>query len=383
MREASQMPSIYQNAYLTISADSAEDSDAGFLGIRDLRAIRACEHPAGVIIHPAVPPVFEIVDKGGLSQRCWVLQERIFSRRMVHWDHLEVGWECQEMQATERDVVGNRGVKWKGFPLRKALVNNQNRSIEGSEVSQSLDVNASRKIYDMWYSLVEEYSERLLTYPDKDKLIALGGIASAFHEKYKDITGPPEGYLSGLWKGDLARGLAYTMSSGKWFRVFNGLPEIPKCSLNDSTTWTYRSPSFSWTSFDDTVKWDRGEVGDEMRHEYDVQVIRTDCVVKKGPWGAVQSCRIVLKGVVLKLQDIGKVSRMTCPDPDQPYGKFPLETRLVRLSVKQLKRGSMEQTWLMLYPLDSGSDQFRRLGTMITHGDFSMDLNVLTEIEIV
>jgi hypothetical protein len=38
------------------------------------------------------------------------------------------------------------------------------------------------------------------------------------------------------------------------WRQSNGLPPILKCDPEDPQTWTYRAPSFSWMSFDDTVK---------------------------------------------------------------------------------------------------------------------------------
>jgi hypothetical protein len=72
--------------------------------------------------------------------------------------------------------------------------------------------------YHAWYELVEEYSERLRTFPDKDKLTALSGIAKTFGARYGrlrygDDEDSEQLYISGLWFRDIARGLA----SIQWF----------------------------------------------------------------------------------------------------------------------------------------------------------------------
>lgn len=46
-----------------------------------------------------------------------------------------------------------------------------------------------QEVYVAWYSLVEDYCSRVLTYPGKDNLAALSSIAKVFYERYQDIFG--------------------------------------------------------------------------------------------------------------------------------------------------------------------------------------------------
>jgi hypothetical protein len=107
---------------------------------------------------------------------------------------------------------------------------------------------------------VEEYSARPLTYPVEDKLPAVSGIADAFYSK---ILGPKRSaYVSGLWRGGLARGLSWSIYNDQWWQRPKGFHTIPMCDLEDPSTWKFRAPSFSWTALDEVVIW-RGSVTSE------------------------------------------------------------------------------------------------------------------------
>lgn len=401
-QQASQMHVIYQNAWVTISADSAAGSDSGFLNPRNMLEIRPCQHvPMRKMIHPAIPNLFSIVNQGGLSERGWILQERIFSRRIIHFGRLEVGWECKDAVSLkserEPDGVGTMSQhSWRGQNVKKLLPT----IINTGDGSTTYDKRAARfgqghhvlTKYYAWYELVEEYSERLLTFPEKDKLTALSGIARTFEALYGDDEESEQLYISGLWFKDIARGLAYTMSSGLGWRQSNGLPEIPKCDPENPQTWTYRAPSFSWTAFDDTAKWNWPGRRSGKADEIDSVLSKYDCQFVKGmikpsgldSFGPVEYCSIVLRGVVCQREEMEHRSRIVSPDPDQPYGDIYPRTCFIRLCVDALK-GSLKfvQNWLVLYPVGVEGKEFRRLGLMTIHGDFSLDRTEMTDIKLV
>lgn len=111
-KEASCMEAVFSNAYFTIAATSAEDSDAGFLARRkpSRHRSKANERPSSKSLPPYVPinspthgPLYicstadtfdEDVAGGPLNKRAWVLQERALSRRTIHFTANQAYFEC-------------------------------------------------------------------------------------------------------------------------------------------------------------------------------------------------------------------------------------------------------------------------------------------------
>ncbi|KAK6822765.1 heterokaryon incompatibility protein [Apiospora arundinis] len=85
-----------------------------------------------------------------------------------------------------------------------------------------------------WQQIVEFYSTCKLTVPT-DKLVAIGGIARAFHER----TGSK--YVAVLWTDSLLQGLA-------WQRFWPGLRRSPRVKYSE-----YIAPSWSWMSHNGPV----------------------------------------------------------------------------------------------------------------------------------
>ena len=74
-----------------------------------------------------------------------------------------------------------------------------------------------------------DYSKRSLTFPDKDKLIAISGVAKGLV--------PEQEYLAGMWKSILPHQLMWS---------------CPRDSTNTRSK-SYRAPSWSWASIDGQV----------------------------------------------------------------------------------------------------------------------------------
>ncbi|KAI3570894.1 heterokaryon incompatibility protein-domain-containing protein [Fusarium oxysporum f. sp. albedinis] len=92
--EARTMEDIFASAYCTIAASSARSWGDGFLKPNlDSYGIGM----QGILSTPTCACDFDKdVDEGALVKRAWVLQERVLSRRIIHFAATHTYWECGE-----------------------------------------------------------------------------------------------------------------------------------------------------------------------------------------------------------------------------------------------------------------------------------------------
>ncbi|OAQ58510.2 heterokaryon incompatibility protein [Pochonia chlamydosporia 170] len=166
------MGSIYEHAHLTVAASHAEDAWVGFLSTKQAQ-LQSIELPGFFVSVSSpddkeTPRVFASVrteqagdvfpEFGVLNKRAWATQEWLLSRRIVFYTAGQLLWSCKRI--TQRET-GERCF------------------------------SISRNTH--WKSVVEQYSDRTLTYPT-DKLIALEGLRIESQGKYGYE------YLHGMWK---------------------------------------------------------------------------------------------------------------------------------------------------------------------------------------
>lgn len=188
--EAALMGDIYENACFTISATSARDegrlfSDLGTLNtghkITELQQtpvfIRRClPHPRRLLKDSSgkkkkdtsfLPrnPTYSILSRG------WIFQERILSRRFVHFLAGELFWECRESVWCE---CRSQEEDWREYRTSTP------------RVLENLD----------WSGLIDDYVETEFTF-ETDRLQALSGVA----RRYAAAHGKT--YLAGMWFEDL------------------------------------------------------------------------------------------------------------------------------------------------------------------------------------
>jgi hypothetical protein len=273
--ESSQMANIYANAQVTIFADCGRDDNHGFLFSRESLPstdvtlptedgesvqlnIRRSSKRSFKSIQSSLFPTN--IESSYLSDRGWIFQERVLSRRILHFGKDQIFWECNEGAfAEDGHVVSKRGLaecdQLEG-PFSKLAYSS---ILDGpSPVSQ--EAFASQ-----WERLVKAYSTLKLTRGD-DKLPALSGLAAAFHSRKQNNE-----YIAGIWRQCLPKQLAWSITSKK---PENDHQIFQATEYKDGSTGyhmqtdnsfvhasqlsrkpiTYRAPSFSRAAVDSEVE---------------------------------------------------------------------------------------------------------------------------------
>ncbi|KAH7084557.1 heterokaryon incompatibility protein-domain-containing protein [Paraphoma chrysanthemicola] len=232
-REAEQMGTYYQNAILNIAATSVSDGRMGFFRARDpnfllpYKVFANWDGPWPYLNTPRKGHYYlcntiwdNEINGSPLNRRCWVVQERILSPRVLHFGTTQIFWECTSMTANEVFAAGFHA------------------SMNVPPAKNSIPVNRERRtplrnehFYALWANIVQIYSRGGLT-RTSDKLIAISGIAARVQTLLQDV------YLAGLWKKSLPRQLLWKVSPGC---EITGLP------------LESRAPSWSWASLDAPV----------------------------------------------------------------------------------------------------------------------------------
>ncbi|OCL12099.1 HET-domain-containing protein, partial [Glonium stellatum] len=182
---ATLMQFVYANSILTIAATRAASAEGGCFTERDPDLV----YPPTVIWsgrQAAAHSDDELWDDGDshylkfmnspLGQRAWVFQERLLSKRMLHFGLDQIFWECDELPNASET-----------FPLGLPDLNPLNDGVARFNIVPSSSIQEYRKgrplddsdgLESNWYQIVENYSALELTRPVEDKFVALAGIAS-------------------------------------------------------------------------------------------------------------------------------------------------------------------------------------------------------------
>ena len=229
--ESIMMGRLYRFCHICIAASAAKDGRTGCFVQRDLRPLRIPQ-PRPVLVagngsnNYEEPGYYEClnpelwqneVEGSVLSERAWAYQERILSRRVLHFGASQVFWECAEMHASESRS---------GYQIEKNIKVNF-WAPDGSILNDTQAVR--RHAYSFWVDAVEAYAPKKLT-KGEDKLIAIAGIARMVQHAIGDD------YIAGLWKGNLLQGLLWKSSNRH---------------THPPAQW--RAPSWSWASMNGEV----------------------------------------------------------------------------------------------------------------------------------
>lgn len=340
--EASRMADVYENAALTISASASNSADSGlffqqnpvYLVPVTAKSIGGKPYSPFALALRNCSSFASDVQTGPLSSRGWCLQERVLSRRILHFGTSQTHWECLgavwSADYSRLDDFDDRPVS-----IRKAFqtILRRSKPKPGPKLVHDLPLESDTskgwvywkgtdeefvkmkpppgpmsQLYGLephgtWYKMLLDYSRRELTFPS-DKLAALSGLASSFARKTGDI------YLNGLWLHGLPEGLLWS--------------SVGLCrGTYESTSWSSRppikrAPSWSWASLDGPVVYALTKYSyvDASVHAYSVpgnpppKAPRpnnsgpTDGDLNKGITGTNPSQRLILKGRIRTLASL-------------------------------------------------------------------------------
>jgi hypothetical protein len=210
--ESQKMGYIYENAYINIAAAGALDGSIGFLGSRkqDPVYVRVpAEGQEGDHFYFTDQPNSDFdayVSHAELNTRGWVLQERLLSRRTIHFAADMWYWECGHHVVSEdgwqHDTRSASSVY--RTPLRETLkgsvmeVGKVFRHDDVKEEKQQPQTGSGSTVITttqtevLWAQILRAYSKCDLTFPS-DKLPALQGLVNRF----KTVAQSP--YVFGHW----------------------------------------------------------------------------------------------------------------------------------------------------------------------------------------
>ncbi|KAF3765044.1 HET-domain-containing protein, partial [Cryphonectria parasitica EP155] len=164
LRESAKMATIYHNASCNIAAHTALDDSHGFLW----------------------PNFAQSLADSAIMKRGWVFQERILSKRIIHFARGTSFFEDAS------GVIKPDGIA----PENYDPITNNKMNLEDGLVSQ-----------DEWYHLVERFTTCNLTF-ETDRLPAVAGLSEYYAQQTIDGK-----YLWGLWSGSFHQGLLWVTTA--------------------------------------------------------------------------------------------------------------------------------------------------------------------------
>lgn len=235
-----------------------------------------------------------------LSQPAWVFQEAILSARILHFGSGRIWWACAK-RTTLSECMPNR------------VANNTGQGFDCLyQSSFNIERGSSNTLILYFEYLTKYYTDRELSHPREDKLVAFAVIAR--------LCAPWFGgdYCAGIFRNIMPWGLL-------WYSHPEAFTPRPD---------SYRAPSWSWASIDNRVFFDfYDREPNILAHVLDVSVQLVDI---SDPFGQVKSAALTLRGPLISSQAlIGKgsttQSRLTVStlldekiwlEPDDYYWSF-------------------------------------------------------------
>ncbi|KAJ4385432.1 hypothetical protein N0V93_009860 [Gnomoniopsis smithogilvyi] len=234
--ESSRMADVYSNCILNLSLSRASCPEESSLG--------------GKGAYPLLPPFavqlgdesFIMFDqehyrfafyRQPLGLRAWTFQERVLAPRVLALGQGEVFWDCLELREASES-----------FPLGLAPSVSAVLGAAQLEITIPTTKLPLHEFYSHWQRVLDNYTPRNITYVEKDKLIALGAVASRMCRVQNDV------YIAGHFLSTLPYSLLWRLhntNDGEKWSGTNG-KRVP------SSTASINTPSWSWASIDGPVR---------------------------------------------------------------------------------------------------------------------------------
>ncbi|KAF8849450.1 HET-domain-containing protein [Acephala macrosclerotiorum] len=230
LRESNMMLKIYKHAYCNIAGTHGK-SNTGLFRSRDPMSwstdlrLTAYGPISGTFRLLRSHKWQEEIDNAPLNRRGWVIQERLISSRIVNFASEQVFWDCYELQSCEADPKG----------IFLYHYNNTVNQDTSKKFQGPLEILRTRQHFlNKWAVIAHQYSNSELSFPEKDKIIAISSLAQHLQEKWQIE------YCAGLWRKP-------ALESQLYWR-----PAPPNPSRSKART--PRAPSWSWLAYDGGVR---------------------------------------------------------------------------------------------------------------------------------
>jgi hypothetical protein len=289
-REISEMDKIFDEAYMTIMAESATRVSEGFLQDRRTLSnlpvhIRCPDNEIGTVYLAPCDDSYLSV----MRSRAWCFQEWLLSRCSLVFSAMGLEYHCYRHSIYVRDEVAPPQVRHRRNRLPRELLGLPNAFL--------LDLEKASK---SWHNTVLDYTELSMTNP-ADKLLAIAGVAKRFGRQGKLTR-----YLAGLWEETLVHDLMWRDPPESQFlprpgileeEYFRSLVGHASKRSQPPRPALYRSPSWSWAAVDKVVGWEESSSKVPF-----CDILRCDVVLQNGdrPFGAVTGGTLILRTVLIK-----------------------------------------------------------------------------------
>ncbi|KAF4987066.1 hypothetical protein FDECE_15620 [Fusarium decemcellulare] len=278
-----------------------------------------------------------------LSTRGWVMQELYLSRRTLHFTQRRIAWSCCHESTVEGD--GKRGPNCLER-LTPPLI----------QRSGHPDI-----AWNWWLDRVEEYSQRQLSFPEKDMLIAIAGIARIFNSE-RQLE-----YLAGMFRPHLHWALLWRL------RPTEDGGRMKPVQLQESKQFRPQGvPSWSWASVNFPIMARITHLArlPEATSLVDIEHAEVELCDPSNPYGQVRGGKIELEGY-LGLKESFSNYREANHDGRYDQGGKPV-WHLPLIWVGNEK-------WVtrlngLLIQEDEASDAFYRVGVFRASGIFNVEL---------
>jgi hypothetical protein len=292
--EAAKMASIYQNAYLVISASKSPNSEDGLFGGIDGESspvtipIPSSSQGSALYFRKSfthLPGYMDqkLVRKSPLPtfNRGWIFQERLLASRVLHFGPQELSWECLEESACQcAGTYSSSTSNGAGDTIltMSAQVVLKPKAIYNPDYWKH---QAETKLIKVWHMLVEDYTKLHLTF-ESDIFPAMSGIAKNF-QQYAN-----SGYVAGMWSKSLLCDLA-------WHK------ETISSSVTESAEWhqrpkAWRAPTWSWASVLGPIQF--LDIGNGLVPLCELEEVK--CLpYQSDPTGELKSGHLLLRGYLI------------------------------------------------------------------------------------
>lgn len=240
--ESKRMCTVYHNSCCTIAAHTSNGLFSRFPAKQSFRTnVKSIWNRSSS--SPSLDKEEESKTYSVLNSRGWVFQERILSKRILHFVPSLSSSRTGAVEVFFEDASGIFTDSTKGIydPQRYYLPFQSANHPLLEDMKPNLEEVIEKST--QWYRLVERYTRCELTF-ETDRLPAVAGLASYYHDLNPD-RGTTGEYIYGLWTGSLHQGLLWVETC----------PQIPTKVEASKDGKVPKAPTWSWGLWNSPVRY--------------------------------------------------------------------------------------------------------------------------------